>query len=467
MTPIILSTLTTPGLGPEAGGGAPPPRVRAGAEGRAVNEGRSLSRPHPVAPRRSPTATARLAVAATLALAGCEPKNDYVAPPPPEVTVRPPIARTITTYKEFTGTAQGVETVQLRARVKGFLQRVHFEPGADVSAGDLLFTIDPQPFEAAVASARAELANQRALLASADAEFRRAAQLFERNVYAELDLIKARAARDAAQASVQAAEAALQTAELDLGYTKVTAPISGQISRNMVDVGNLVGDNEATLLATIVQYDPIHAYFSVSENDLFRFRQLRREGRRADYRKEPIPMALGLADEAGFPHEGRLDYADPGLDPETGTILGRATFPNPDRDIVPGAFVRLRIPFEQGRDVLLVPERALGADQAGRYVLVVDDEGVVEQRPVELGSQVDDLVVVEKGLRGGERVVVNGLQRARPGARVRPVSPEPEPGSEPAPAATASAPEAGPPTPEAPALARAGDAPAPPAVRPD
>lgn len=366
-----------------------------------------------------------LTTAVALALTGCEQKNDYVAPPPPEVTVREPIARTITTYKEFTGTAQGVETVEIRARVKGFLQKIHFEDGANVKEGDLLFTIDPQTFDAAVASAKADLANKRALLVSTDAEYRRAAQLYERNVYAELDLIKARAARDAAQAAVQAAEAVLDTAKLDLSYTKVIAPISGQISRNLVDVGNLVGNNEATLLATIVKYDPIQAYFTISETDLFRFRELRREGQGADFRSESIPMGLSLTHETGYPHEGHLNYTDPGLDPLTGTILGRAIFPNADRLIVPGAFVRLRIPFEQNRDVLLVPERALGSDQAGRYVLVVNDENIVEQRTVQLGSQVDDLIVIEKGLEDGEQVVVNGLQRARPGAKVKPIPAEP------------------------------------------
>jgi membrane fusion protein (multidrug efflux system) len=358
---------------------------------------------------------------AVAGLAGCEEKNAYVAPPPPEVTVRHPVRQTITTYKEFTGTAQGYETVDLRARVKGFLKSFDFVPGSDVKKGQLLFVIDPETFEAAVALAKADLANKKALLASSDAEYRRAVQLFERNVYAELDLIKSRTARDAAEAAVAAAQAALRTAELDLGYTRVTAPIDGQISRNFVDVGNLVGNNEATLLATIVRYDPIYAYFTVSESDLFEFREMRRRGERPDYRKEDIPVGLGLAGEEGFPHEGKIQYADPALDPETGTITGRAVFPNPDGMIVPGAFIRLRVPFEVGRDALLVPQRALGSDQAGRYVLVVDSEGIVEQRTVRPGSQVGEMLVIEQGLKPDDWVVVNGLQRARPGTKVKPV----------------------------------------------
>lgn len=376
-----------------------------------------------VAKARARRGVALLVVtAATVAgLAGCEEKNAYVAPPPPEVTVRHPVRRTITTYKEFTGTAQGFETVELRARVKGFLKSFEFVPGADVEKGQLLFVIDPEPFEAAVALAKADLANKKALLASTDAEYRRAAQLYERNVYAELDLIKTKTARDAAEAAVEAAQASLRSATLDLGYTRVTAPVAGQISRNYVDVGNLVGNNEATLLATIVRYDPIFAYFTVSESDLFEFREMRRKGERPDYRKEEIKVGLALAGEEGFPHEGKIQYADPSLDPETGTITGRAVFPNADGTIVPGAFVRLRVPFEVGRDALLVPQRALGADQAGRFVLVVGADGVVEQRSVRPGSLVGELLVIEQGLKPDDWVVVNGLQRARPGAKVKPV----------------------------------------------
>lgn len=360
-------------------------------------------------------------VVLAVSLAGCEEKNTYVPPPTPEVTVLRPIRKTITTYKEYTGVAQGVESVDLRARVKGFLKSVRFHAGDDVKKGQLLFEIDDEPFQATVNVARADLANARAQLAGAEAEYQRSRQLYEKNVYAELDLIKLRSARDAAEAAVKAAEAALRSAELDLGYTKVKAPISGQISREQVDVGNLVGNNEATLLATIVKYDPVEAYFTLSERDMLAFAELRRRGQRPDYREEKIPMGLSLADEDGYPHDGFLDYTDPQLDAETGTLQARGVFPNPDRQIVPGAFVRVRIPFELGREVLMVPERALGADLAGRYLLVVDDEGKVQQKGVTLGSQQNGLIVVEKGVEPGDRVVVNGLQRARPGAKVKPI----------------------------------------------
>jgi membrane fusion protein (multidrug efflux system) len=354
-------------------------------------------------------------------LAGCEEKNAYVPPPPPEVSVLRPVQKTITTYKEYTGVAQGVEQVDLRARVKGFLKHVKFEAGDDVKKGQVLFEIDDASFRAAVDVAKADLANKKALLAAAEAEYRRSVPLYEKNVYAELDLIKLRANRNAAEAAVEAAEASLRSAELDLSYTKVVAPISGQISREQVDVGNLVGNNEATLLATIVKYNPVEAYFTLSESDMLAFAKMRRQGQRPDYRKEKIPMGMGLGDESGFPHEGYLDYTDPRLDAATGTLQARGVFPNPDRMIVPGSFVRLRIPYEVSREVLMVPERALGSDLAGRYVLVVDDEGKVQQKTVTTGSQQHGLVVVEKGVKPGDRVVVNGLQRARPGAEVKPV----------------------------------------------
>jgi RND family efflux transporter MFP subunit len=361
-------------------------------------------------------------------VAGCEPSNQYVPPPPPDVTVARPVRRSVTTYLPYTGTTKAVESVDLRARVRGFLESIHFKPGDDVKKNDLLFVIDPKPFQAKVDQAAADLASKEAQLVNAESEYKRTLALYQRKVISEQEYIKARATRDAAKADVEAAKATLESVKLDLGYCRVTAPIDGQISRNLVDVGNLVGDGQATLLATIVQEDPIYAYLTVSESDLLRFRKQVNDGKRVDYRKHPIPMGLGLANEEGYPHEGRVDYADPYVDPGTGTVQARAVFPNPEpRAIVPGLFVRLRVPLEERQDALLVPERALGADQGGRFVLVVNKEAVVERRGVTLGAAEGSLRVIEAGLEPHDLVVVNGLQRARPGAKVNPKPAEAEP----------------------------------------
>jgi membrane fusion protein (multidrug efflux system) len=354
--------------------------------------------------------------------AGCEPNNAYVPPPPPVVTVSTPERRPVTTYMEHTGTTQAIETVDLRARVKGFLESIHFTPGESVKQGALLFVIDPKPFQAKVDQAAADLTSKEAQLVSAESEFKRSTQLYQRKVISDEEMIKTRANRDAAKAAVEAAKATLEQANLDLGYTRVTAPISGRIGRNLVDVGNLVGDGQATLLATIVKDDPIYAYMNVSEAHLLMYRKMVREGKRVDYRAKPIRLDLGLANEEGFPHEGRLDYADPAIDPNTGTITARGVFPNPDGAMIPGLFVRIRVPLEEHKDALLVDERALGADQTGSYVLVVNEKkgNEVERRSIKVGAKDGDMRVIEGDVGSNDLVIINGLQRARPGAKVNP-----------------------------------------------
>jgi len=353
-------------------------------------------------------------------LAGCEQGNTYVEPPPPEVTVSAPVRRAVTSYLEYTGTARAVATVEVRARVEGYLESLQFEDGQEVRQGDLLFQIDPRPFRAKVDAARADLASKQARLTQLESDYARDSRLRQRNAITAEEFVATQAGLGVARAEVEAAKAALQTAELDLGYTRVTAPIAGRITRRQVDVGNLVGDGEATLLATIVEDHQVYAYFTVSETDLLRFRSLAASGARPDYRDGTIPIDLGLADERGYPHTGRLEYMDPAVDPATGTVVVRGIFENEDHRIIPGLFVRVRVPLEQGRDALLVPERALGVDQVGQYLLVVNDEDVVEQRPVEVGTRVEGLRVVESNLGPEDRVVVNGIQRARPGTAVVP-----------------------------------------------
>lgn len=421
---------------------------------------------------KRPTASAAtfgVLLAGAAALSGCERGNTYVPPPPPEVSVSPPRRQAVTDYLQYTGTTKAIESVDLRARVKGFLKERRFQEGSDVKAGDLLLVIEEEPFQARVEQAQAKLAaaeselkkaqesKQReiataqrtldqALLLLAQVEETRQRNLFGRNAASREDLDRAQAnlKKNAAQvdadkanleqveadydtniltakANVAEAKAEVRNAEIDLGYCRVYAPISGRISRAFVDVGNLVGDGQATVLATILKEDPIYAYMSVSESDLLRFRKQVREGKRVDYRKEVVPLDLGMLDETGFPHRGRVEYTDPGIDPGTGTIQARGIFPNPDHAIISGLFVRIRVSLETRSDALLVPERAVGNDQGGPYVLVVDSRDTVEHRPVKLGPTIDGMVVIDDNLRPDDRVVVNGLQRARPGAKVKPV----------------------------------------------
>jgi len=388
-----------------------------------------------------------MAVGLVTFLTACQQQaNEYVAPPPPPVTVAVPIQREVTDYLEYTGTTRAAQTVEIRARVSGFLQSMHFEPGATVSEGDLLFVIDPRPYQARVTAAEAEVANSKALLAKAESDYQRKALAIKKGAVTEADMVASRAERDAADAGVRAAEASLLQAQLDLAYTQVTAPISGRLGRNRVDVGNLVGQSDPTLLTSITQYDPIYAYFNMNERDLLRMLAIHR-ARVAQgdvsvdkpLRESKIPLYLGDASEQGYPHQGWMDFAESSVDPTTGTIELRAVFDNVGQPpmLYPGLFVRLRLPVADRESALLVSERAVGADPAGRYLLVVGADDVVEQRPVEPGQLHDGLRVILKGLDPGERVVVNGLQRARPGAKVAPTE-APMPGSEDV-AATATA----------------------------
>lgn len=360
-----------------------------------------------------------------LLFAGCaEETNQYAAPPPPEVTVANPRVQDVTEYAYFTGQTAAKASVEIRARVKGFLQEIHFQDGQFVHAGDLLFAIDPREYEAAVAHARAELLNAQTALDFAENNFRRIEKAGKAKAIAELEVIKAKAERDKAKADVAAAGAALQRAELDLSYTSIKSPIDGRVSRRRVDVGNLVGAEGSTVLTDVVGVDPVYVYVSISERDVVRLLHniAIQEGivRDLDDNESP-PFDLALATEEGFPHHGRLNYLDNRVDPETGTIEVRGEVPNPDYLIIPGLFARIRVPVQEIKGALLVPERALGVDQAGRYLLVLDGQNVVERRPVVTGDLLGTLRVVRKGLAPDDRVVVKGILRARPGSEVKPV----------------------------------------------
>ena len=357
-------------------------------------------------------------------------QNAYVEAPPPKVTVAQPIEQEVIDYLEFTGTTRAFEDVEVRARVAGFLQSMHFISGTKVEKGTLLFEIDPKEYQAEFNAAQAELTSANAKLKRAQTELSRSEKLFKQQAGAEKDVANWLGERDMAQAGVLRAKAKVEKAQLNLNYTKVTAPISGRISRNYVDIGNLVGEGEPTLLTKVTRFDPMYVYFNLNELDLLSVLSMYRErvkekGLNPDEDPESraeITLSLGLANEEGFPHNGIADYSASSVDPGTGTLQLRGIFPNPGPAPVlfPGLFARLRMPIDKRDQALLVTERAIGADQAGNYLLVVNSENKVDKRTIRMGPLVDGLRVIEQGLAPGERVIVKGIQRVRPGATVDP-----------------------------------------------
>lgn len=361
-----------------------------------------------------------LGVAVAGAAIGCGGKSSPPAPPP-VVKVTRPVRQEVDNVAVFTGNLAAVNSVDLRARVRGFLKEVTFKDGQEVSKGQKLFVIEQAPYRAAVDQAEAELGRAKAAATQAQQVYERYKKSFDQKVATETELIDARAKRDETKAQVEAAKAALETAKINLGYTTITAPIAGRLSRRFVDVGNLVGDGQTTLLANLVQVDPVYVYFHISEKTLLSY--MNRYGHTADEikpGKESVPARLGLADEQGFPHEGLIDYADNTVDPTTGTIRLRGEFPNPHRELVAGLFARIRIELGKPESALLIPERALSRSQQGTYVYVVDENQTVRQQVVTIGQKVGSLRVVETGLKETDRVVVEGILRLRPGAKVTP-----------------------------------------------
>jgi membrane fusion protein, multidrug efflux system len=357
-----------------------------------------------------------------LMFCGCsQPAKKVIQPP--DVTVVLPVQREVTRFLEYTGTTAALQSVDIRARVPGFLQNMYFEPRKKVKAGELLFLIDPRQYEASVKQAKGKLEAQKASSKLAQSELQISQQLESKEAISALKLEKKVAERDVAVADVDLAAAELDKAKLDLEWTQVTSPIDGRVSRNKVDIGNLVGATEKTLLTTVVNDDPIYVYFNVSELDLLPLLRglIEKRKDKGDLKSAQVPVYLGLADETGYPHEGVLDFAETTVASSTGTIQVRGIFPNPDGLLMAGMFARIRVPVEK-RTALLIPEVAVQFDQGGRYVLVVDDKNLVQVKRVKMGERQDQMRVIDEGLTTKDRFITTGVQRARPGSKVNPIA---------------------------------------------
>ncbi len=363
---------------------------------------------------------ATIAVAAALfALAGCGRGQQQSAAPPPPVTVANPVQRTVVDQDEYVGRFVAVDSVEIRARVSGYLSEIRFSDGHMVKKGDLLFVIDHKPFQIVLDQMRANLAQARANLAFTEADLARGQELLRNKTITEQTYDQRTQAKRVAEASVAAQEAMVHSAELDLNeYSELRSPIDGRIGDRRVSVGNLVtGGNgsNTTLLATIVSLDPIRFEFTFDEASYLRYRYAAASGLVGS---AGVPVALKLIDEQEFQHTGKIDFLDNVIDRSSGTIRGRAVFDNPDGVFTPGMFGRIRVPGSPPYTALLVPDVAIGSEQARKYVLVVDDGGVARQRYVTPGQLDGDLRVIKDGLTASDRVIVNGLMRARPGVKV-------------------------------------------------
>ena len=356
---------------------------------------------------------------ACAALCACE-QNSFVPPPPPKVDVGLPVQQNITRFLDATGNTAPIQTVDLVARVQGVLQSINYKDGSFVKQGTTLFTIEPDTYKFKLEQAQAAEAGAQASVRQAEADYKRQVDLVARQAVSQATLDTSTSSRDNAQANLQQAQANTKIAAVNFGYTNVVAPFDGIVSAHLVSVGELVGAASPTQLATIVQLDPIYVNFNVNEQDVLRIRaEAKRRGLTTSELTQ-LPIEVGLQTESDFPHKGKLDYAAPTVNLSTGTLAVRGVLPNADRVLLPGYYVRVRVPFDQQQSALLVPDVALGSDQSGRYVLVVNGDNVVEQRKVRTGQVEGELRVIESGLKPDDRVVIAGLLRAIPGQKVDP-----------------------------------------------
>jgi len=382
-------------------------------------------------PHQRPIVRARAALlcASVIALAslpGCKSKATAPpAPEPPAVTVAQPLVRTVTDWDEYTGRIAATDRVEVRARVSGYLDSVHFKDGAIVDKGDLLFTIDPRPYEAALSRAEGDLAQTETRLRLAINNLERARRLYSSKAISEEDFDTRRTERQQAEAVVVSARATVTQARLNVEFTRIAAPITGRVGRKLVTEGNLAtgGEAQGTLLTSIVSLDPVQIYFTADEQAYLRYMRLESAGERTSSRTAPNPVRLRIADEDTWSHEGRMDFVDNQIDEATGTIQGRALVPNPDLLLTPGMFAHVLLKGKGPYEALLIPDAAVGTDQAQRFVYVIDGNDVAKRRKVTLGRWIgDSLRIVEEGVKTEDRVVVNGLQRVQ---LVKPVRPEP------------------------------------------
>jgi multidrug efflux system membrane fusion protein len=367
-----------------------------------------------------------LILVAALALSGCSDKPPApAAAAAPPVTVAQPVKRTVTDWDEFTGRFEAVEEVQVRARVGGFVTSVEFRDGAFVKAGDLLYVIDARPFEAVAEQADGQLADSRAKVELAKRELDRALNLVQTSAVSEQTVDQRRQALQAAHAAEMQAEGALKAAKLNIEFSHVMAPIAGRVSRHLVTPGNLVqgSDGGSTLLTSIVSLDPIYIYFDVDEATYLRNNRLWFEGKRPSSRDTPNPVQVTLTGETKPSHDGKMDFIDNRLDVSTGTLRSRAVIANKDLSILPGQFGRVRLIGSAPYEALLLPDSAIATDQSRKIVFVVKDDNTVEAKPVTLGPLDEGLRVVRSGLNADDKVIVEGLQRARVGAKVSPHPP--------------------------------------------
>ena len=370
-----------------------------------------------------------LLMAVAIGLSGCTQGVPVaVEAPPPEVIVSNPVIQEVTDYFEFPGQTEAVGEVEIRARVTGYLMKVNFVDGQNVKKGELLYEIDPRPYQAALDRAQGELVRLVALADKAKADLARSERLRPSGAISQDEYEQHVANLAVQKASIQTAEAAIRDCQLNLEFTKILSPIDGRVSRTRITEGNLVqsGASDATMLTTVVTTNPIYVYFNIDEHVLLQYQDMAfKTGQELHpniLKDLQLPVEIGLANEKGFPHAGILDFSDNKIDRNTGTKRARGVFENTKEYLTPGLFVRVRTPFGAAHRAMLVNERAIGTDQRQKYLLTVNQDNVVQYRPVKVGRLLDGMRVIESGLNSADLVVVNGLQRARPGSKVQPKS---------------------------------------------